>query len=70
MPTPQTSERPLTPKQVAEIFGVSTVTVASWADSGKLPHFKTPSGQRRFWKSDMDAFLIRLRPSTHEEAAS
>lgn len=50
-------ERPLTPKQVAELFGVTTVTVGTWADEGKLPHFRTPGGQRRFRRADVEAFL-------------
>jgi excisionase family DNA binding protein len=56
---PQTAEqdRPLTPGEVAAIFGVSTVTVAAWADQGRLPHFRTPGGQRRFRREDVDAFL-------------
>lgn len=62
-----TQERPLTPADVARIFGVSTVTVAAWADSGRLPHFRTPGGQRRFRRADVDAFLESL-PAVGESA--
>lgn len=50
-------ERPLAPGDVAAIFGVSIETVAAWADDGKLPHFRTPSGQRRFRQADVDALI-------------
>jgi excisionase family DNA binding protein len=51
------SDRPLSPGQVAKLFGVSVTTVANWADEGLIPHFKTPGGQRRFRRSDVEAFL-------------
>lgn len=49
--------RPLTSGQVAELFGVATETVAAWADAGKLPHFRTPGGQRRYRLADVEEFL-------------
>jgi excisionase family DNA binding protein len=52
-----TREAVLTPKQVAALFAVAADTVAGWADSGKLPSFRTPSGQRRFRREDVDEFL-------------
>lgn len=51
------TDRPLTSGQVAEIFGVVPETVARWADEGKLAHFTTPGGQRRFRRDDVEAFL-------------
>ncbi len=54
---PETVERPLAAGVVAAMFGVSVSTVASWADQGKLPYFKTPGGQRRFRPSDVEALL-------------
>lgn len=48
---------PLTSKDVARLFSVSTVTVANWADSGKLASFRTPGGHRRFRRADVDAFI-------------
>ena len=46
--------RPLTCGDVAKLFNVSAVTVAKWADAGKLPHFKTPFGHRRFHLQDVE----------------
>lgn len=51
------TERPLTSTQVADIFGVTAVTVGEWADSGKLRSFKTPGGHRRFRRADVDEFI-------------
>lgn len=51
------TERPLTSGQVADIFGVTSVTVGEWAESGKLRSFKTPGGHRRFRRADVEEFL-------------
>ena len=52
------STRPLTSTQVADQFGVTSTTVNAWADAGKLRHFKTPGGQRRFRQEDVAALLL------------
>ena len=57
----------LTPGEVAALFRVSTVTVAAWADSGRLGHFRTPGGQRRFRRADVDAFLAGGSPDPEPE---
>lgn len=62
MSTPA-SDRPLTPGQVARLFGVSVTTVASWADEGLIPHFKTPGGQRRFRRADVERFIKDQEPA-------
>ena len=31
--------------------------VRQWADDGKLASFRTPGGQRRFRREDVEAFL-------------
>lgn len=51
------TDRPIPTGQVAEMFGVSPETVAKWADEGKVPSFRTPGGQRRFYLSDITALL-------------
>lgn len=61
-------ERPLTSGQVAELFGVHTVTIGEWADQGKLPHFRTPGGQRRFWRSDIEPLLKPIATETEPAA--
>lgn len=55
--------KPLTTGQVAELFAVTPVTVAEWAESGKLPFFRTPGGHRRFRPEDVDALMSAAMPS-------
>lgn len=57
-----TEARPLTPGQVAAMFGVTVGTVGQWAEEGKLAYFKTPGGHRRFRRSTVDAFLATFEP--------
>lgn len=47
----------MTSGQVARLFGVATETVIRWADEGKLAHFRTPGGQRRYRREDVETFL-------------
>jgi len=63
MATIPVDDRPLSSGDVARIFGVSSVTVASWADQGLLPHFRTPGGQRRFRRADVESFLTNRAPA-------
>lgn len=58
------ADRPLTPSQVADLFNVSVATVAMWADKGLLPHFRTPGGQRRFHRTEVEPLVGRtLEPA-------
>lgn len=41
----------LTPGQVAKLFNVRPRTVTRWADTGKLPYIRIPSGHRRYPKN-------------------
>jgi excisionase family DNA binding protein len=38
----------LRPREVAEIFGVRTTTIARWAREGGLTPLHTPGGHRRY----------------------
>jgi excisionase family DNA binding protein len=49
--------------EVAERFGVSVQAVRDWADQGRLPHFRTPGGQRRFRPEDVAEFLKTQEPA-------
>ncbi len=43
--------------EVARLLAVSIGTVRNWERSGKLAAIRTPSGQRRFRRSDVQAIL-------------
>jgi excisionase family DNA binding protein len=64
MPQDDASVRPLTTTQVAEIFGVSISAVADWAKQNRLPYFRTPGGEYRFQRADVEAFLAQFKTST------
>ena len=44
----------LTPREVADLFGVVPKTVTRWAKAGKLTSIRTLGGHRRFRKSEVD----------------
>jgi diguanylate cyclase (GGDEF)-like protein/excisionase family DNA binding protein len=44
-------------RQAAELLGVSPTTVRRWADSGTVAARRTPSGQRRFLRHDLERQL-------------
>jgi excisionase family DNA binding protein len=46
--------------EAAEYLGVAQNTVRTWADEGHIKHRRTPGGQRRFRKADLDKFLNDL----------
>jgi len=49
--------RLLTASDVVAIFQVDPRTVARWARTGQLRCIRLPSGRRRFYESDVEAFL-------------
>jgi len=63
-PTPED----LTRVEVAELLRVSPDTVSRWAEEGRIPHWTTPGGQRRFRRSDIEK--IKTVAGEDVEAAS
>lgn len=59
MPDESDGNAPLSPKQVAHIFGVTSATVVAWADAGRIKSFRTPAGHRRFRREDVDTFIAQ-----------
>jgi excisionase family DNA binding protein len=49
----------LRPREVAEIFGVRTTTIARWAREGRLTPFRTPGGHRRYSRDAVVRLLAR-----------
>lgn len=56
----------LTTSKVAEKFGVVPQTVIGWANSGRLPYFRTPGGHRRYLLTDVEALLASTRSERGE----
>lgn len=51
------TDEPLTPAEVSRLFGVTVRTVNRWADAGRIPCFRIPSGHRRFPRKQITALL-------------
>lgn len=52
-----TSERLLTPGEVAALFRVDPKTVTRWAASGRISSIRTPGGHRRFREAEVRKLL-------------
>jgi excisionase family DNA binding protein len=65
-PTLAHSDRQLvfTSSQAARYLGVSLATVRRWADAGHLTCYRTPGGQRRFSREQLDSFVESLGRTT------
>ena len=57
-------DRLLTPREVAEIFGVRTTTIARWSREGRLTAFLTPGGHRRYRLTDVHTLLETEKTAT------
>jgi excisionase family DNA binding protein len=66
------SERQLvfTSSQAARYVGVSLATVRRWTDAGHISCYRTPGGQRRFSRAQLDEFIASMqRTGPVEEVA-
>jgi excisionase family DNA binding protein len=50
----------LTTSEAARELGVSLSTIRRWSDTGHLRGYRTPGGQRRFSKEQIEDFLQSL----------
>ena len=63
-----------TSSQAARYLGVSLATIRRWTDAGYLTGYRTPGGQRRFSREQLDGFVDSLQrtgatPKRHTEVA-
>lgn len=58
--TVSTSEKLLTPGEVALMFRVDPKTVTRWASAGRIGSIRTPGGHRRFRESEVTSLLAEL----------
>ncbi len=55
-----TTERLLTPGEVALMFRVDPKTVTRWASAGRIGSIRTPGGHRRFREAEVRSLLTDL----------
>ena len=46
--------------ETSSILGASPASVRRWADQGFLPSYRTPGGQRRFDRDEVERLLERM----------
>ncbi len=50
-----------TSSQAARYLGVSLATVRRWTDAGHISCYRTPGGQRRFSRDQLDDFVSSMQ---------
>jgi excisionase family DNA binding protein len=58
-----------TSSQAATYLGVSLATVRRWSNDGHLRGYRTPGGQRRFSREQLDGFLRSLSGNVDDDNA-
>lgn len=59
-------DTPLSTRDVAAMFGVTMKTIHRWAESGRIPSFKTLGGQHRFHPSAIEEILRSRGSDDHQ----
>ena len=54
-----------TSSQAARYLGVSLATIRRWTDAGYISCYRTPGGQRRFAREQLDSFISSMRRDGH-----
>lgn len=49
-----------TSSQAARYLGVSLATIRRWTDAGHVSCYRTPGGQRRFAREQLDVFVSSM----------
>jgi excisionase family DNA binding protein len=67
----QTNSRQLvfTSSQAAVYLGVSLATIRRWTDAGHISCYRTPGGQRRFSRDQLDTFTASLHRGSRDDRA-
>jgi excisionase family DNA binding protein len=58
-----------TSSQAAVYLGVSLATVRRWTDAGHIACYRTPGGQRRFSRQQLDGFIASMQQGGPDEQA-
>jgi excisionase family DNA binding protein len=59
----------LSTSQAARALGVSLGTIRRWSDMGYLDSYRTPGGQRRFSREQIEQFVSSLQQSPEPHGA-
>jgi excisionase family DNA binding protein len=57
-----------TSSQAARYLGVSLATIRRWTDAGHISCYRTPGGQRRFAREQLDRFVSSMYRDGHAQA--
>jgi len=70
-PSAQRNERQLvfTSSQAARYLGVSLATIRRWTDAGHVSCYRTPGGQRRFSRDQLDSFIASMHRGAQADPA-
>ena len=55
--------------QAATYLGVSPASLRKWSNEGLVPTFRTPGGQRRYAREDLDVFIDSMRETSPADVA-
>ncbi len=58
--TPTERQLVFTSSQAALYLGVSLATIRRWTDAGHIACYRTPGGQRRFSRAQLDSFISSM----------
>jgi excisionase family DNA binding protein len=58
-----------TSSQAAVYLGVSLATIRRWTDAGHISCYRTPGGQRRFSREQLDGFISSMQQSAEDQAS-
>jgi excisionase family DNA binding protein len=56
-----------TSSQAANYVGVSLATIRRWTDAGHIHCYRTPGGQRRFSRDQLDTFVTSMADAGSED---
>jgi excisionase family DNA binding protein len=59
----------LSTSQAARALGVSLGTIRRWSDLGYLDSYRTPGGQRRFSREQIEQFVSSLQQGPEQRDA-
>lgn len=57
----QTEAKLLNVGQAAAYLGISPASLRKWSNEGLIATYRTPGGQRRYSRDDLDRFIESMR---------